>query len=302
MARAWHAFAVYVVAALVGTWPLVRGLGRDVPWDLGDSILNMWILSWDCEQIRRILCGDFSRIATFFDGNIFYPASAVARLLGTPDPSGDPDLSRVGLISGNPILCYNLLFLSTIVLSGLGMYLLVRELTGNAMAAFVAGLLFAFAPYRLPQSGHLQVLTSQWMPFVMYGVLRYCQHPPVAAAGRRCQCPRRPEPVVGLLPALLHAVRRAVRALACLAGGSVARASSVVGRWRLQDCWSRLSPRRFFCRTRHCVVMGSRPGRLPKCSASPPMSTRTELRLVNSSCGGLGCRLSPSPKESCFPA
>ena len=39
---------------------------------------------------------------------------------------------------------------------------------------------------------HLQVLTSQWMPFVMYGVLRM-QHPPVAAAGRRCQCPRRPE-------------------------------------------------------------------------------------------------------------
>ena len=73
MARAWHAFAVYVVAALVGTWPLARGLGRDVPWDLGDSILNMWILSWDCEQIRRILSGDFSRIATFFDGNIFYP-------------------------------------------------------------------------------------------------------------------------------------------------------------------------------------------------------------------------------------
>jgi hypothetical protein len=65
------------------------------------------------------------------------------------------------------------LFLSSIVLAGLGMYLLVRELTGNTLAAFIAGLLFAFAPYRLPQSGHLQVLTSQWMPFVLYGLLRY---------------------------------------------------------------------------------------------------------------------------------
>ena len=50
------------------------------------------------------------------------------------------------------------------------MFLLVRELTGNAAAAFVGGLLFAFAPYRLPQSSHLQVLSSQWMPFVLYGL------------------------------------------------------------------------------------------------------------------------------------
>ena len=172
MTRAWHAFAVYVVAALVGTWPLARGLGRDVPWDLGDSILNMWILSWDCEQIRRILSGDFSRIATFFDGNIFYPGPLSLAYSEHLIPQAI-QIFPVYLISENPILCYNLLFLSTIALSGLAMYLLVRELTGNAMAAFVAGLVFAFAPYRLPQSGHLQVLTSQWMPFFMYGVLRY---------------------------------------------------------------------------------------------------------------------------------
>jgi hypothetical protein len=79
----------------------------------------------------------------------------------------------VYLVSANPNLCYNLVFLSTFVLSGLGMYLLVRELTGNALAAFVAGLLFAFAPYRLPQSSHVQVLSSQWMPFVFYGLTRY---------------------------------------------------------------------------------------------------------------------------------
>ena len=41
------------------------------------------------------------------------------------------------------------------------------------LAAFVAGLLFAFAPYRLPQSSHVQVLSSQWMPFALYGIRRY---------------------------------------------------------------------------------------------------------------------------------
>jgi hypothetical protein len=170
--RASHAFAIYSIASLAATWPLVLGLGRDVPWDLGDSILNMWILSWDCEQILRILSGDVSRIATFFDGNIFHPAPLTLAYSEHLIPQA-VQILPVYLVSRNPILCYNLLFLSTIALSGLGMYLLVRELTGNSFAAFVAGLLFAFAPYRLPQSGHLQVLTSQWMPFVMYGLLRY---------------------------------------------------------------------------------------------------------------------------------
>jgi hypothetical protein len=170
--RVWSVSVVYLVTALAATWPLVRGLGRDVPWDLGDSILNMWILSWDGEQIRRILAGDFSRIATFFDANIFYPAPLALAYSEHLIPQAI-QIFPVWLISGNPILCYNLLFLSSIVLAGLGMYLLVRELTGNTLAAFIAGLLFAFAPYRLPQSGHLQVLTSQWMPFVLYGLLRY---------------------------------------------------------------------------------------------------------------------------------
>ena len=172
MRRASHALAAYVVITLAATWPLVLGLGRDVAWDLGDSVLNMWILAWDVEQFRAILSGDLSRIGTFFDANIFYPAPLtlaysehlIAQAI---------QIFPVYLLTENPILCYNLLFLSTFVLSGLGTYLLVHELTGNAPAAFVAGLLFAFAPYRIPQSSHLQVLSSQWMPFALYGLRRY---------------------------------------------------------------------------------------------------------------------------------
>ena len=160
------------------------GLGRDVAWDLGDSLLNMWILSWDVDQMRRIAAGDLGRIASFFDANIFHPLPLtlaysehlVAQAI---------QIAPLYLLTANPILCYNLLFLSTFALSGLGMYLLVRELTGNSWAAFAGGLLFAFAPYRLTHASHLQVLSSQWMPFVLYGLLRYFQTrrvPPLAGA------------------------------------------------------------------------------------------------------------------------
>ena len=73
----------------------------------------------------------------------------------------------------NPILCYNLLFLSTFALSGLGMFLLGRELTGSTAAGMVSGLAFAFAPYRIASIPHLQVLSAAWMPFVLFGLRRH---------------------------------------------------------------------------------------------------------------------------------
>ncbi|MGH9346733.1 MAG: hypothetical protein ACRD26_05645, partial [Vicinamibacterales bacterium] len=158
--------------ALAMTWPLARGLARDVPGDLGDPLFVMWILSWGTAQLRAIAGGSLDRIASFFDANIFHPAPLTlaysehlfAQVL---------QVLPIHLASGNPILGYNLLFLSTFVLSGLGAFLLVRALSGSARAAFVAGLLFAFAQYRWTHVSHLQVLSAQWMPFVLYGCRRY---------------------------------------------------------------------------------------------------------------------------------
>jgi hypothetical protein len=184
MQRAWHALAAYTVIALAMTWPLAHGLARDVAWDIGDSALNMWVLAWDCEQLLSILRGDFSRLSSFFDGNIFYPAP-LTLAYAEPLLAQAVQILPVYAITRDPVLCYNLLTLSTFVLSGLGAYLFVRELTGNPVGAFVAGLLFGFAPYRLVQTGHLPVVSSQWMPFALYGFRRYFAAREQRAGGMR---------------------------------------------------------------------------------------------------------------------
>ena len=53
---------------------------------------------------------------------------------------------------------YNFAFLLSYVLAGSGMYLLAKSLTGSRSAAVLAGVAFAFAPYRVAQAPHLQVL------------------------------------------------------------------------------------------------------------------------------------------------
>lgn len=153
------------------TWPLVAGLTRDVPGDLGDSLLNMWILGWGAEGLPRIIAGDMT-IADFANANIFHPEPLA--LAFSEHLFGQVlQILPIYHLTGNLILSYNLLFLSTFALSGLGMYLLVRDLTGDRYAAFVAGVLFAFLPYRAAQIGHLQTLSAHWMPFALYGFRRY---------------------------------------------------------------------------------------------------------------------------------
>jgi hypothetical protein len=85
-------------------------------------------------------------------------------------------------LTGNIILCYNLLFISTFALSALGTYLLVRDLTGDRRAAFVAGLIYGFLPYRIASVPHLQVLSSQWMPFALWGFNRFVDRFPQTKA------------------------------------------------------------------------------------------------------------------------
>ncbi len=165
--------AVWYGAATVAlTWPLAAGLGRDVPSDLGDPLLNCWILAWNAAHLQRLLRGDVGALSDVWHANIFHPAPytlAYSELLATQSVLAFP----VQAATGNIVLAYNLLFLAAFVLSGVGMFLFARAVTGDWRAAFVAGLAFAFTPYRVHQAPHLQVMWSCWMPFVLYGLRRF---------------------------------------------------------------------------------------------------------------------------------
>lgn len=168
------------------TWPLAQGIARDVPGDLGDSLLNLWILGWGAEHLPRLVTGEMT-VAEFRNANIFHPEPlAIAfseHLFGQV-----LQILPVYHTTGNLILAYNLLFISSFALSGLGMYLLVRDVLGpgpaSARAAFIAGLIYAFVPLRIAQVAHIQSLSSQWMPLALYGFRRFIAQPPTGRDAR----------------------------------------------------------------------------------------------------------------------
>lgn len=169
---AWAAAVWYAVLTCAITWPLASGLAHDLPRDLGDPLLNSWILAWGASRLWNFITGDFTALNGFWTANIFYPETLTLAYSESLIPQVLQILPVYGLTK-NIVLCYNLVFLSTFVLSGAGTYLFVREVTRDARAAFLAGALYAFAVYRVCQFSHVQVLSSQWMPFVLFGFRRY---------------------------------------------------------------------------------------------------------------------------------
>ncbi len=154
----------YLCLAIVTTHPLWLHLAEAVPGDIGDPLLNAWILAWDT---HALLTDPFH----LFDANIFYPLPhtlAYSEHLLSTAALGLP----LGLVSGEPVVAYNLSLLLSFPLAGLGMYLLVLHWTGRHQAAFLAGLAFAFAPYRLAAIAHLQLLSVQWLPFSLLALDR----------------------------------------------------------------------------------------------------------------------------------
>ncbi|MFN8517551.1 MAG: hypothetical protein U0232_33390, partial [Thermomicrobiales bacterium] len=70
-------------------------------------------------------------------------------------------------VTKNAILAVNLLVLGTFVLAAGGAYALAVALTGNRAVGLLAGLAYAFLPYRYAHIFHLNQLGHAWTPWVL---------------------------------------------------------------------------------------------------------------------------------------
>ena len=148
------------------TWPLLRDGHTLVASDPGDPILNASILWWDATT------WPFSQ--AWWNAPHYYPSEGIAAF--TESLVGlTPTSAPVLWATGNPILAYNLAFFLTWPLSAFAAYLLVRFLTRRDDAAVVAGLAFAFSPYRVAELAHIQVLAFYGMPIALLGLHGYLE-------------------------------------------------------------------------------------------------------------------------------
>jgi hypothetical protein len=154
---------LFVALTAIMTWPQIEYLGTRGK-EHQDVYFNLWRLRWFAHALR-------ASPSHLFDGNIFHPeprtltysdAMIVEGLVGAP-------LLWAGL---PPMLVHNLLLLGAIVASALGMFVLTRMLTESRAAGILAGIVFAFVPYRFEHYMHMELQWTMWMPWSFWALHR----------------------------------------------------------------------------------------------------------------------------------
>ncbi|MCE2513572.1 MAG: discoidin domain-containing protein [Acidobacteria bacterium] len=160
------AVASYLLVTAAIALPLLRDPFGLLPGDRADPVLNAWLLWWGTQVAP--LTGPWWNAPAFhpYPGVLTYSEHLLGLL---------PIAAPLQWLTGSPVLAYNVTFLLTFPLSGAAGYVLGRELTGRRDAAWIAGLAFAFAPYRMSHVSHVQVLASFWMPLALAALHRHAR-------------------------------------------------------------------------------------------------------------------------------
>ncbi len=209
LGSAWRATAIYAILAVATTWPLVLHLTRSLPIDQGDSLLNCWILSWNADHLIAWFWGNAAAFQDYWSPPIFHPAP-LALAYSEHLFAESLQIAPIYGLTHNVVLCYNLLVLSTYVLSALGMYLLARELTARRARGVdrrrVLRVCAAEAPAAFPPAGAVvavDAVGALWAAPLLHDAARGPARLGRGGAGAA-------EPVVRLLPRVLRAGGRPV--------------------------------------------------------------------------------------------
>jgi len=156
-----HAFVALgaVAVTVLMTWPLARDAGSDV---------LAAIYYWDAFTNAMIMGGRVDAALgrgplSLYDDYFFAPLPR--SIVFNENLFGLSLLfAPFYLATNDPLWAYNVTLLGSLALSTFFSYLLVRRLTQNGFAGFLAGVAFAFCPYVFFEIGRIQLVATQWIP------------------------------------------------------------------------------------------------------------------------------------------
>lgn len=163
------AAAALLALTLILTYPLSLHPASVAYIDAPDAQFSIWNVAW----VAHALLTDPAHV---FDANIFYPhtgtlfyseANLAAGALAVP----------VYWATGNPFAAHNLVVVAAFLLAAVGMFSLVRYLTGDWRAALVPAICFAFCPHVYSHLHHIQLLMTAGLPFSLLAFHRLADQP-----------------------------------------------------------------------------------------------------------------------------
>jgi hypothetical protein len=157
------AVLVYLAATAIYTWPLALHPSSRLaaPVGPGDPFLYLWVFGWVIGTWLRNPLDVFN--GRVFNANIFHPAEST---LAYSDHMIVQSVALAPLyaLTGDIVLCYNVLLFVSMLVSALAMHAFVRGVTGSTPGAYLAGLAWGFWPYRFAHLPHIQLQALYFLP------------------------------------------------------------------------------------------------------------------------------------------
>ena len=161
--------SLFVVLAILHTWPLASDPARLSRNDNGDTMLNEWTLAWFAHQAPR-------DPLHLYEANIFYPERhtlAYSEAMIVQSAIGAP----IRWLGAGPVLVYNLVLLAGFVLTGWTMSLVIAKWTGDWIAGLASGILVGFNAHTLTRLPHLQAHHVEFLPLALFALDRLLRQP-----------------------------------------------------------------------------------------------------------------------------
>jgi hypothetical protein len=165
-ARETLVFLAFCFFTALVTWPYAAHL-RDAVADPGDPYLVSWILWWDYHQT-------FTDPLNLFHSNLFYPFRYT---LAFSEHCYGIALLFFPLfaLGAQPLTVHALAIFLGFAACGYGAFRLARTLTGSTGAGWIAGIIFAFVPFRFGLMSHLPYLFSAWIPLLFEALVLFAR-------------------------------------------------------------------------------------------------------------------------------
>ena len=158
----------FIALSIAMTWPLAP-LASVAVLGPADPYVSAFILNWDYNAT-------FHHPLRLFHPPVFYPAMYALAF--------SEHLYGIALwtfpfflFGASPITAHSVGMILGFALCGYGAYVLGRLITGSVAAGFVAGVFFAFVPYRFHHLTHISYVWAGWIPLLLAALIHYGRQP-----------------------------------------------------------------------------------------------------------------------------
>ncbi len=157
------AVLIYALFAAWLTWPALGNLGKAIPGIDGDAFVHLWTYDWVKDALS-------SGQSPFYTDRLFYPQGVELYTHNFAWLNIAMWLPLQALVGGGA--AYTLVYLIVLVLNGTAVYLLVRHLTDDEAASFIAGFIMTGWPYIITRFSQPNLIFIAFVPLALLAMHR----------------------------------------------------------------------------------------------------------------------------------